>query len=118
MARILVVDDSAVYRTSMKELLQNAGHTVVGEAVNGDEGVTKYMELFPDITTMDVMMPIKGGLEALDEILIFDPHAKVIMVSATAQQSKISQALIQGAYCFLRKPIDPEKLHRALDSIH
>ena len=94
MARILIVDDSSIYRSNMRDILESGGHTIAGEARNGAEGVEKYKELRPEITTLDITMPVKDGLEALKEIMEFDPDAKVIMVSATAQQSNISEALI------------------------
>ena len=118
MARILVVDDSSTYRINMREILESVGHTIVGEAVNGVEAVEKYKELNPDITTMDISMPIKRGLDALKEIIEFDPDAKVIMISAAAQQKTISEAFIHGAYDFFPKPLVPKQIIHVLDNIN
>ena len=109
-ANILIVDDSVVTRNSMRKILEYAGHNVVGEAVDGDDAVEKYLSLRPDIITMDVTMPKKGGLKALKEIISHDPDAVVLMVSASAQKGTISEALIHGAYDFIRKPFEPDEV--------
>ena len=110
MVRILVVDDSEYFRETMKEIFELEGYTIAGEAADGEEAVKKYKELRPDITTLDVTMPVMDGIEALKKILEFDPGAKVIMVSSSAQNSKVTQALILGAYEFLPKPFDDDRL--------
>ena len=106
MANILVVDDSGTYRDIMKEMLKEGGHTVIGEGTNGLEGIDKYKELRPDVITLDITMPILGGMDALRKILEFDPDAKVIMVSASAQLSKVLDAKAMGCADFLAKPFD------------
>jgi len=116
-AGILVVDDSEIFRSNMKKTLEDAGYTIVGEAANGTEAVEKYMELRPAIATMDITMPEKDGLTALKEILEQDPEAKVVMVSATAQKTSISKALMLGAYGFLQKPFDPDKTKQMISEI-
>ena len=109
-AKILIVDDSATLRGSMREILEGAGHNVVGEAVNGLDAIEKYMHLRPDITTMDITMPEMDGITALKKIIALDPDAKIVMVSSTAQKSTVSEALIHGASGFFRKPLDPEEV--------
>ena len=110
MVKILVVDDSEYFREVIKEILIREGYTIIGEASDGAEAVEKFKALRPDITTLDVTMPGMDGLEALKRILEFDLDAKVIMVSSSAQHNKVSQALIVGAYEFLPKPFDEDKL--------
>ena len=117
MAKILIVDDSEYFREVMLDILQNAGHAVVESAENGAEGFEMYKLLHPDLTTLDVTMPVMDGIEALRKILEFDPEAKVIMVSSSAQSNKISEALILGAYEFLPKPFDKEKLLNVIAGI-
>ena len=117
MANILIVDDSTIYRASMREILESAGHTVVGEASDGEEAIEQYKELRPDITTLDITMPVMNGIEALKEIMKFDSDAKIVMVSSTAQQNTIAEALISGAYDFFPKPLDSEQIMESLDSI-
>ena len=93
MARILVVDDAAFMRRMVIDVLENGGHEVVGEAGNGNEALTRFQELRPDVTTLDITMPEKDGLTTLREIIACDPGAKVVMCSALSQESKVLEAV-------------------------
>lgn len=106
MANILIVDDSRTSRKMLKEILVRAGHTIVGECVNGEEGYLKYKEIKPDLVTMDITMPKLDGLEALQLIKKCDDNAKVVMVTAAGQKEKIIQAIKYGAAEFIAKPYD------------
>lgn len=117
MAKILIVDDSRTSRKILKELLTEAGHEIVGEAVNGEEGFLKYKELKPDVVTMDITMPVMNGLEALECIKRDDGDAKVIMVTAAGQKEKMVQAIKEGADEFVSKPFEPEQVLHALEKI-
>jgi two-component system chemotaxis response regulator CheY len=117
MKRVLVVDDAAFMRTSIKLILERNGYVVVGEAENGASGVKKYKELKPDIVTMDITMPDMMGLEALKEIRSFDPDAKVIMVSAMGQEMMVKEAIINGAKSFVVKPFTEEHIIYAIKKI-
>ena len=68
MGKILIVDDTLFMRTLLKNILFSGGHTIVGEAGDGEEGVAKYKELKPDLVTMDIVMPKLNGIEALKAI--------------------------------------------------
>ncbi len=102
--KVLVVDDAAFMRMSIKNMITKHGFEVVGEAGNGNEAVAKYQELKPDIVTMDITMPEKTGLEALKEIIGMDPNATVIMVSALGQEAMMKDAITSGAKGFIVKP--------------
>jgi two-component system, chemotaxis family, chemotaxis protein CheY len=115
MARILVVDDAAFMRTVIAGVLTGNGHDVVGEAGNGAEAVERYHELRPELTTLDITMPKRDGLEALAEIISSDPRARVIMCSALGQQSKVLEALRLGARDFVVKPVVAGRLLEAVD---
>lgn len=117
MARMLIVDDSEYFREAIIEILEGEGHTIVGQAENGIEAFEKYISLRPDIITMDVTMPVMDGIEALKSIIAHDPAAKVIMVSSSALNNKVSEALIIGAYDFLPKPFDKTKLIEIVSEI-
>ena len=80
MARVLVVDDAAFMRKVLTDALAQGGHEVIAEAANGNEAVNRFQELHPDVTTLDITMPEKDGLEALREILASDPSARDGMV--------------------------------------
>lgn len=114
MARVLVVDDAAFMRKVLSDALAKGGHDVVGEAVNGLEAVTQYEALRPDVTTLDITMPEKDGLEALREIMASDPSARVIMCSALGQESKVLESIKSGARDFIVKPFQPERVLEAI----
>lgn len=110
MARsVLVVDDAAFMRMMIRDILAREGY-VIYEAVNGRDAVEKYMEVQPDLVTMDITMPGMSGLEALQSIRDHDPAARVLMVSAMGQQKMIVEALEYGAMDFLVKPFQPTKV--------
>lgn len=117
MKRVLIVDDAAFMRMSIKIMLEKNGYTVVGEAENGAVAVRKYKELKPDIVTMDITMPEMTGLEALKEIRSFDPKAKVVMVSAMGQELMVKDAIVYGAATFIVKPFNEEYIVQALKKI-
>src|SRR5690554_1523906 len=108
MARILVVDDSLFMRKMLKGIIEKAGHKVIGEACDGNEAMEKYVELQPNLVTMDITMPNVTGLEGLRRIKKIDRDAKIIMCSAMGQQSMIKEALSEGAIDFIIKPFQKE----------
>jgi two-component system chemotaxis response regulator CheY len=110
MARILVVDDAAFMRKVVSDALASGGHEVIGQAENGAQAVTQFTELRPELTTLDITMPEKDGLEALSEIMSIDPSAKVLMCSALGQESKVIESIKLGAKDFVVKPFQPARL--------
>ena len=110
MARVLVVDDAAFMRKMVSETLTKGGHEVVGEAGNGVEAVDRYQQLQPDLTTLDITMPEKDGIAALQEIIALDPAARVIMCSALGQESKVLESIKLGARDFVVKPFQPARV--------
>ena len=115
MARVLVVDDAAFMRKLLTDALVSGGHEVVGEAGNGIEAVARWQELKPELTTLDITMPEKDGLAALDEIMAIDPSAKVIMCSALGQEGKVLEAVKLGAKDFVVKPFQPPRVLEAVE---
>ncbi len=102
--RVLVVDDGIFMRNIIKDIFAAGGFDVVGEAANGLEAVEKYKELKPDLTTMDLVMPFKNGIEATREILKGDAKAVVVMCSALGQETMVMEAIEAGAVDFIVKP--------------
>lgn len=118
MARILVVDDSKFMRMALKNMLSKmSGLEVIGEAEKDTEAVEKYTKLKPDLVTMDIIMPVESGLNAVKSICELDPQAKIIMVSAMGQESIIEEAMQLGAKGFIIKPVNPEKLTEIINRI-
>ena len=114
MKTVLVVDDSAIMRRFIRNSIDHNGFDVIGEADSGKVGVDKYIELKPDIVTMDVTMREMSGIEALQEIIKIDPDAKVMMISAMGQEIIVRDAIMLGAKGFIVKPFNDEQLISAL----
>jgi two-component system chemotaxis response regulator CheY len=102
--RVLIVDDAVFMRNMIKDIFSGAGFEVVGEAANGLEAIEKHRELRPDLTTMDIVMPFKSGIDATREIVRQDPGALVVMCSALGQESLVMEAIEAGASDFVVKP--------------
>ncbi|MDE5778874.1 MAG: response regulator [Lachnospiraceae bacterium] len=117
MTKILIVDDSRTSRKILKGILESSGYEVIGEATNGQEGYDYYVELKPDIVTMDVTMPVLDGIESLKKIKADYPEAKVIMVTAAGQKAKMVEAVRSGADEFVAKPFDPEQLKTIVEKV-
>lgn len=113
MARILVVDDAKFMRTMVKDALTQAGHEIAGEAENGNAAVEQYKNLKPELVTMDITMREKDGIEATQEIIKFDPAARIIMVTALGQEDLLAKAIKMGVKDFVVKPFSPERLQQA-----
>ena len=106
--RVLIVDDAVFMRNMIREILSGAGFEVVGEAGNGVEAVDRWRELRPDVTTMDIVMPFRSGIEATREIVDTSPGAVVVMCSALGQESLVMEAIEAGASDFVVKPFKGE----------
>lgn len=117
MKRVLIVDDAAFMRMAIKNILVKHDYEVVDEAENGLIGLNKYKELKPDLVTMDITMPEMTGLEALKEIIAYDPNAKVVMLSAMGQQQLIMEAIRSGAKSFIVKPFKEDHVIQTLSKI-
>lgn len=110
---VLICDDAVYMRTTLRKILTTGGLEVVGEAGTGLEAVELYKELRPSLVTMDIVMPDMGGIEAVREIMRFDPEAKVVMCSAMGQQSLMVEAIEAGAKDFVVKPFQPSRVVEA-----
>ena len=108
--KILVVDDAAFMRLIIRDILVGGGYEVVGEAEDGNQAVAMYKALSPDIVLMDITMPEKNGIVAVQEILADDPQAKIIMVSAMGQQAMVIQSIKSGAMDFVVKPFHSDRV--------
>lgn len=117
MKKVLIVDDAAFMRMSLKQMLERNGYQVVGEAENGLVGVRKYSELKPDIVTMDITMPVMDGIHALKAIREIDQSANIVVISAIGQEPYVKEAIISGARGFILKPFKEEHVVKTLGSL-
>lgn len=117
MKTVLIIDDAAFMRVTIKNMLSKNGYEVVGEAENGQVGITKYQELKPDIVTLDITMPVMDGLTALKKIMEADPKANIVMLSAMGQQDMVKEAIISGAKGFIVKPFKEDVVLKALENL-
>lgn len=113
----LVVDDVAFARKVIKEILTAAKYTVLAEAANGDEAIAMYKKFKPDFVTMDVVMPVRGGIEATRKILEDDKDARIIIVSAMGHEQLLMEAINAGARDYILKPFSAEDVVRAVEKL-
>ena len=118
MKTALIVDDCVCVRELMEMLVSSLDFKVVGEAESGEIGVQKYKELKPDVVFMDIMMEGMNGIEALRQIMEYDPDAKVIITSSLADQRFIAEeAQALGAKAFVVKPLDIKHVKEAISKV-
>lgn len=120
MTKIMIVDDAVFMRQMLAKILVAEGFEICVEASNAKEAVEKYKRFKPDLVLMDIIMPMMeelDGIGAVREIIKFDPDAKVLIVSAMAQQSLVVEATRAGAKDFVVKPVQPKRLIDAVKNI-
>lgn len=108
--KVLLVDDNPMTRDMMKDLLTEMGHVVVGEAGDGDEAIRVFTETRPELVLLDMIMPVKTGLEALPELKAINPAAKIVMVTAVQQDTINQEMMDKGATAILHKPFMYDEL--------
>jgi two-component system chemotaxis response regulator CheY len=116
-ARVLIADDASFMRQMIREIIEEEGYEVVGEATNGIEAVEQFAELSPDLVTMDIVMPKCSGIDAVKGILKNNPGARVVMCSALGQETLVMEALQAGARDFIVKPFKPENVIATLKKV-
>ena len=114
--KILVVDDSSMSRRMMRRIVESAGHDVI-EAEEGAAGLEKYFLERPELVFLDLTMKDMYGLDVLKKIREMDPEARVIVASADIQETTIDMVKTAGANAYINKPLTPEKVLHALDSV-
>jgi len=114
--KVLICDDSVLVRKKMSDILKSVGIHDITEAKDGIQAVEFFKSKMPDITFMDIVMPEKTGLEALEEIRAFNPNAKVVMASTIGTQSNLSAAIKAGAFDFLQKPVSDEDIYKIINT--
>ena len=117
MARVLVADDASFMRQMIREIVEAEGFEVCGEASDGVEAVDEFKKLHPDVVTMDIVMPLKSGIDAVRGIMALDPTACVVMCSALGQETLVTEAIQAGAKDFIVKPFKPDDVIDTLKKV-
>lgn len=115
MARILIVDDSALSRRLLRRIVESAGHQV-SEAADGVAALESYFLERPDLVFLDLTMPGLHGLDVLEQLRKLDPAARVIVASADIQTFTHELALERGALNFVTKPFSAAPVLAALEA--
>ncbi len=108
--RLLIVDDALIMRKRIRDIAEEVGWQVAGEAKNGEEALALYEQEKPDLVTLDIVMPKMDGVEALKQLIASDPKARVVMVSAVDQKAKLTECIQTGALDFIVKPFEKIRL--------
>ena len=116
MRRVLIADDSEFMRSLLHEILSDE-FEIVGEAENGVEAVEFYQERDPDFVMMDIVMPIKDGIEATETITQHDESACVIMCTSVGQEEKMKAAVKAGAKGYITKPFQKPSVLKAINKV-
>lgn len=115
-AKILVGDDSILARKQLKDVVSKyLKDPVFIEAANGKEAVEKYEEEKPDLTFLDIVMPVRDGILATIEINKMDKDAKIIIVSSVGTKNQLRAAIEAGALDFIQKPVRDELMNQILE---
>jgi len=112
--KILIVDDDSIMREILKGMLRNAGHSIVGEASNGEQVAGVLEKATPEVICLDIHMPKMDGMQCLEMLKATHPHIVVVMISSEATLPVVQGALAKGASGFIVKPFNAAKV---LDTI-
>ncbi|MFE8696229.1 response regulator [Cytobacillus sp. FJAT-53684] len=115
--KVLICDDSMLIRKKLKNILEVCKCNPIWEAEDGVDAIQKASELKPDLIFMDIVMPGKDGIEALEEIIKENPALKVVMASSAGTQLHLKKALDLGAYDFIQKPITLEAVTAIIEKV-
>ncbi len=116
--RILLADDHVLFRKGIASLISTRDDMqVVGEARDGLEAITRAQESKPDIVLLDIHMPQRSGLEAIPHILRDCPNTRIVMLTVSDDDQDLFTAIKSGAYGYLLKDIEPDKLFEMLDGV-
>ena len=112
--KIVIADDESVIRMDLKEILQEAGHEVVGETANGRRAVAIVRDMHPDLVIMDIKMPDMDGIEAA-RLIAADHLAPVLLLTAFDDAELIERAKDAGVLAYLVKPVEEKNLFPAME---
>lgn len=117
--KILITDDHAIVRTGLSALIEvEPDLELVGQATNGQEAVEKFASLQPDVILMDLIMPVMGGIEAIQAIIEIDQNARIMVLTSFMEEGKIIQAIKAGALGYLLKDSSPDELVTGIRAVY
>jgi len=117
LATILIIEDSKFALFRLTKLFQGAGHEIVGSVRQSEKALSCYKTLQPQLVTLDHMMDGKSGEEVLEEIMDYDPSAKVIMISGSGDVTLPERVLNAGASAFVQKFDDSTDILDVIDQV-
>ncbi|MCR5176695.1 MAG: response regulator [Anaerovibrio sp.] len=112
--KIIIADNESIIRMDIKELLEDAGHQVIGEAVNGRQALELARKLKPDLCILDIKMPEMDGISAA-KIIGKEKIAPVILLTAFSQADIVKRATDAGVLAYLIKPVQESNLFPAIE---
>ena len=112
--RIVIADNESIIRMDLRELLEEAGHQVVGEGANGKKAVELARKLKPDLIILDIKMPEMDGITAA-KIIDDEKIAPVILLTAFSQSEIVERAKDSGVLAYLVKPVQESNLFPAME---
>jgi DNA-binding NarL/FixJ family response regulator len=115
--RILIADDHALFRDSLRSLLEARDYEVVGEAENGEEAVELAWKHKPDVLLMDLGMPKKSGLEATRQVVAELPEVRVVILTASDDDADLFEAIKSGAKGYLLKNLESATFFSLLEGV-
>jgi DNA-binding NarL/FixJ family response regulator len=115
--RIVIADDHALFRESLRTLLEARGHTVVGEAANGEQAVVRARTLKPDLVLMDLAMPVLDGLSAIKILIAEQSEVKVVALTASEDDKSLFEAIKAGAQGYIIKNLEADEFFGLLEAV-
>ncbi|WP_413569194.1 response regulator [Bdellovibrio sp. HCB117] len=115
--RFAVIDDAAFLRELVKNIVTSAGGVCVGEAANGDEAVTLVESTLPELVFLDMVMPLRNGIETAKVLKELHPEIKIIGCSTIDQEAYVQKAYEAGFDAYVTKPFSKEQILEAISKV-
>jgi two-component system, NarL family, response regulator LiaR len=117
--RLLIVDDHPIFRKGLRDFLEISKEIeIVGEASNGEEAIQLSKALKPDVILLDLIMPLKDGIQVIQELRPQLPETRFLILSSSMEDDKILKAIRSGAHGYLLKDTMPDQVQEAISKIY
>ncbi len=113
----MIADDSDAVRMVLKDIIAISKHECIAEASDGLEAIEQFKKTDPDLLLLDMAMPKKDGLHVLKDVIVYRPSAKIIMITASDDQSIIIECIREGAVSYILKPFNFENVLNKITEI-